>query len=325
MNTCLRYATGLGVALLLAPPVASAADWTLRVDAPWMNVGGHDQHALTVRNRDTSGTPAIDRSVAFDATVPSGLNFGLAVKRMDGGSGWGFDFIYFGATADKIRQTAAGSATNEVTFTASDQSYSSTAPGTVLYYDLREDNRLEVWTADAYYQRALAAGLELQLGVRFGDFDNDYRAVIGIENVEGTFFDNESNYPRMMGPLVGLGGTLGEGRSRIEGYLGQSLITGRASLRYSSQHFTGTPAAPTVDDRRFFSDYVQVAIPITELRLRYHYRLTERLTLSTGVSSQAWWDVPVPPGVTPDPNAGQTLQENTVVFYSVLASAEWRF
>jgi len=325
MNTSPRHAAWLGVVLLLASPAAPAADWALRFDAPWVDVGGHDQHALTIRNRDTSGTPAFETGAAIDVVWPSALNYGFAVKRLEHGSGWGFDFFYYGVTADGLRRTAAGSATNEVTFAASDQSYSSTDPATVLYYDLREDNRLEAWTADVYYQRTLVAGLELQFGLRFADFDNDHLSVLGIEGVEGTFLETSSNYPRMMGPLVGITGALGEGKSRIEAYLGQSLVAGRASLKYGSEHFTGTPAAPTVDDSRFFSDFVDVVIPISELRLRYTYRLTDQLSLGTGLAGQAWWDVQVPPGVIPDPNASQALQENTVVFYSVLASVEWRF
>lgn len=325
MNTSLYRTAWFGLVLLMAPPQAPAADWVLRLDAPWVDVGGHDPHALTIRNRDTSATPAVEVGAGIDVEWPTALNYGFSVKRLDGQSGWGFDFFYYGVTADGIRRTAAGTPTNEVTFTASDQSYSSTDAATVLFYELREDNRLEAWTADAYYQHALGAGLELQLGLRFGDFDNDYLATVGVEGVEGTFLETSSNYPRMMGPLVGIGGGIGEGRGRIEAYLGQSLIVGRASLKYASEHFTGTPTAPTVDDTRAFNDFVDAAIPITELRLRYTYRLTSSLSLATGLSSSAWWDVPVPPGVVPDPNAAQALQENTVVFYSVLASAQWRF
>ena len=310
---------------LLIAPAATAADWMLRLEPTSVDAYGHDQHALTIRNRDTTATPASEQAAGHDVEVPRVISTGLGLRRMDGNSGLGLDIFWYGVTADALQRTAAGSAGNEVVFEASDQTYSSTAPGTVLYYTLREDNRLEVWTADFYYARTLTQGVELQAGLRFGDFDNDYRATIGIQGVEGTFIDASSNYPRMMGPVVGLSGAFREQRHRLEGYLGQSVIVGRASLKYSANHFTGTPAAPTIDDRRYFSDFVNVAIPITELRLRYTYELTERWSLGTGASTSAWWNVPVPPGVAPGPNAGQTLQEDTVVFYSILASLEWRF
>jgi hypothetical protein len=161
--------------------------------------------------------------------------------------------------------------------------------------------------------------------VRFGDFDNDYRSVLGVETVEGTFLDTASNYPRMMGPLVGINGRLVRGRHSVEAYAGQSLIVGRAALGYTSRHFTGTPAAPAFDETRNLEDKVQTAIPITELRLRYSFALTERWSLGAGAGTSAWWDVPVPPGVEPDPNAAQTLHENTLVLYNVVASVEWRF
>lgn len=321
----LSTAWRIGALLLLASPAVPAADWTLRVEGNWADAHGHDQHALTVRDRDTGAAPATELITGVNVSLPRALNYGFSLKRLDGGMGWGFDVFWYGVTADGIRRSAAGSATREIVFEASDQRYASTDAGTVLYYSLREDNRLEAWTADLYCQRPLGPGVELQAGVRFGDFDNDYLSVLGVEGVEGTFLDTSSNYPRMMGPLVGISGGFRSGRNRIEAYVGQSLIAGRASLRYESRHFTGTPSAPAVDDRRFSHDFVSAAIPITELRLRYAYELTDRLSLGTGASTSAWWDVPVPPGVVPGADAATRRHENTVVFYSVLANAEWRF
>ena len=48
--------------------------------------------------------------------------------------------------------------------------------------------------------------LGLQLGLRFADFDNDYRAMVGVVNSNGLRIDASSNYGRMMGPLVGVVG-----------------------------------------------------------------------------------------------------------------------
>lgn len=311
--------------ILLFVPAAQAADWTLRLEGNWVEAYGHDQHALTIHDRDTSATPITDNKRAIEVEVPGAVHPGFALRRMTGATGFGLDVFWYGVTADAIRPTASGTATNEIVFEASDQSYSSSAPTDVLYYRLREDNRLEVWTADFVYLRSLSPALELQLGVRFGDFDNDYRAVLGVEGSEGTFLDTSSNYPRMMGPIVGFSGRFTEGRHRFEGYLGQSLILGRASLKYQSRHFTGTPSAPTVDDLEFLQARRQAAIPITELRLRYAFDLTAHWSVGTGASTSAWWDVPVPPGVIPGTDADGQLLENTLVFYSVLANVEWRF
>jgi len=327
MRDYIRKSAIAGAAFLLLPfaQPLQGADWILRAEPRYVEVYGHDQHALTLRSRDTSAVPAVESASGIDVENPPSPNLAVSIQRMEEGSGWGFDLFYFGVTADGINRTDAGSATVEVVYEASDQVYSSTAPTDVVYYTLRGDNRLEMWTGDLYYLRTLSPGLDLQLGIRFGDFDNDYHAVIGVQGSQGTFLDAVSNYPRMMGPLVGLSGTLAQGRHRIEGYLGQSVIVGRASLNYTALHFTGTPSSPTIDDQRRFSDFVQVAIPISELRLRYSFQLTGHLGLGIGLGTSAWWDVPTPPGVAPDPNAGQTLHEDTVVLYSLLTHVEWRF
>ena len=182
-------ARSLGALLLLAAPALPAADWTLRLDAASTGTYAHDRHALTIGSRDTSAVPILEQSAGIEVENPRSVNFGFGLRRVEDGSGWGFDFFYFGVTADGIRRSASGTATNEVTFAASDQSYSSTSAADVLYYRLREDNRLEMWTGDFYYIRALGPGLELQAGLRFGDFDNDYRSVLGVETSEGTFLD----------------------------------------------------------------------------------------------------------------------------------------
>jgi len=320
-----HFAACLGALSLLIAPAAPAADWNLRVEGSQGGAYGNDRHALTIHDRDTAGAPVTDRSAGIDVDLTASTNVGFGVQRVDDGSGWGFDLFYFGITADGINRTASGSATNEIVFDASAESYSSTSAATVLYYQLREDNRLEMWTAELYYLRRLTPGVELQTGLQFADFDNDYRSTVGIQGVEGTFLDASSNYPRMMGPLVALNSSFREQRHRVEAYLGQGVVMGRASIKYSARHFTGTPSAPTVDDERSFSDFVQAVIPISQLRLRYSFQLTERLSLGTGVSTSVWWDVPVPPGVEPGSDADTQLHENTVVLYGVLANVEWRF
>lgn len=324
-------AARLGVFLLLVTGAAPAADWTLRMDPNWTDVYGNDRHVLTIHQRDTGSTPTTDRKAAVELELKRTPQLGMGLRRVDELAGWGMDVWWYGATYEGIRLNAAGGATTPVVYEASGQTYTSSDPATVLYYILREDNRLEVWTADFYYIQNLStsarASAELQVGWRFGDFDNDYRAAVGVEGVEGHFLDASSNYPRMMGPLVAFNGSFKHGRSRIEGYIGQSLIVGRAELQSSQRHFNGAYSGqPTFDDETHFQDWLQVAVPITELRLRYSLELTERWALGAGASTSAWWDVSVPPNPVPaQGNAGEALRENTVVFYSILASVEWRF
>jgi len=319
--------------LLLATPLAHAADWTLRLEPAWVDVYGNDRHVLTIHQADTASTPTTERMTAIDLELARTLQLGLGLRRMEALSGWGMDIWWYGATVEGIGLTGAGGATTPLTYEADAQTYTSNDPATVLYYILREDNRLEVWTADFYYIRTLAssadASVEIQAGLRFGDFDNDYRSGVGIQGVEGTFLDASSNYPRMMGPLVGVDARFRNGRNLIEAYIGQSLIVGRAELQSQNRHFNGPfteVPEPTFDAETHFHDWLQVAVPITELRLRYTFELTDRWAVGAGASTSAWWDVSVPPISVPGQgNAGAALQENTVVFYSILAHVEWRF
>ena len=324
---------GTACLVLLAPPLVHAADWTLRLEPTWVDPYGNDRHVLTIHESNTGTTPTTERMTAIDLELERTLQMALGLRRMGGSSGWGMDIWWYGATVQGIGLNGAGDATTPLTYEADTQTYTSNAPATVLYYILREDNRLEVWTADFFYIRTLGssadASVEIQAGVRFGDFDNDYRSALGIQGVEGTFLDASSNYPRMMGPLVGLNVRFRHDRSRIEAYIGQSLIVGRAELQSQNRHFNGPFSEvpePTFDAETHFHDWLQVAVPITELRLRYTFELTDRWAVGAGASTSAWLDVSVPPtSVPPQGNAGAALQENTVVFYNILAHVEWRF
>jgi hypothetical protein len=81
------------------------------------------------------------------------------------------------------------------------RSFGSQEPGEVLYYQTLEDTTVELWVVDLYARRQIAASggrsLALLFGLRNSDFDNDYRAIAGIETVGGTRIDASSNYSRL--------------------------------------------------------------------------------------------------------------------------------
>ncbi len=335
-----RGAAAAVLALLLAPGTAGPAQaeeeggWSVELGAVYVEAYGHDQHVLTIHELDLDASPPVDDKTAVsldtDDTFAYRGEFQYARKTW----GLGVDFFWFVTTQNVApRRAAAGGPAgpiDQVVFEVADRRFTSSRPGEVLFYDLLEDTDLEAWTLDLYGTRVLAEGPEsairLQLGLRLGDFDNDYRAVVGVEGVGGVRLDASSNYDRMMGPLAGLYGEFHRGRNALEGYFGQSLLLGKVEkLTSMSREFTGpfSESPAFVASERFRTDQ-DVAIPITELRLDWRYRITEHLAAGLGAHASAWWDVPVPPGVVPAAGGDQALHENTVVFFGVLAAVKWR-
>jgi hypothetical protein len=199
----------------------------------------------------------------------------------------------------------------------------------VLFYRVLEDTEIALWTLDAYGVRALAQSggghLGLQFGVRFADFDNDYRAIVGVEGSNGQRFDASSNYGRMTGPLVGVrGGILGE-RADLEGSLSQSVVIGEPALEVLTRRFTGPADSPTFTTQELFKSTQDIAIPISELRIKATVSLFDHVSLGGGVSASVWWDVAVPPGIVPIPGGDQALHENTLVFLGLMGILEIRF
>jgi hypothetical protein len=47
--------------------------------------------------------------------------------------------------------------------------------------------------------------------------------------------------------------------------------------------------------------------------------------VSTGAHTSTWWDVPVPPGVTPTEDGDEALHEDTVIFFGLLGGLKFTF
>ena len=247
---------------------------------------------------------------------------------------WGVDIFWFDTAQSAASRTAAADGpsgpVNDVVFQVADRSFTSSGPSEVLYYSVLEDTDLAAWTVDLYGMRTLAgnsdSGIHLQFGLRIGDFDNDYRAVVGMQDATGSRLDASSNYDLMMGPLVGLAGDFHSGRNHIEGYIGQSVLLGSVELTSMSREFTGPSSdAPSFYAQETLSTVKDVAVPITEFRLNWTYRLSKLLSLGLGANTSVWWDVAVPPGVIPIEGGDGALHENTIVFFGVLGVVELRF
>jgi hypothetical protein len=192
-----------------------------------------------------------------------------------------------------------------------------------------EDTENILWTIDAYAVRTLVQGsgssLGLQLGVRFADFDNDYRVMVGLEGSNGLRFDASSNYGRMTGPLVGIRGSIAGRRIDVSGAFSQSVVVGEPALEVLTRRFTGPADSPTFTTSELFETVQDIAIPITELRIKATLGLVDRVALGVGLMASAWWDVPVPPGIVPIPGGDQVLHENTLAFVGLMGILEIRF
>lgn len=317
---------------IVTPTRAGERQWTLRYTPALTAVEGHDQHVLTIHEID-DGPPLLDTKSVVTLDTDRKLTYGLELRNDGENWGWGVNFFLYGATVNGIHRMAAAEGPSgildEVVFEIADEQYASQDPGEVLFFDLLDDNRLEVWTFDLYGTRIVGrtdkGAFRVQLGLRVGDFDNDYRAVVGLEDVEGTRVDASSNYPAMMGPLVGLIGDVHRGHHEFRGYVGQSVLLGEASLRRNSRHFTGPFSGASFDTLESFGTTQDVAIPVTEIRADWTYRIGRHIGVGLGASVSAWFDVPVPPGAVPVPGGDEALHENTIVFTGMTGAFEWRF
>lgn len=312
---------------------ADEGEWSLSIEPLFVNVYGHDQHILTTHEIDFDSIPRTTDRTGLSLDTDSGPGYRGEVQYSRGGWTWGVDFFWFKTNQSAPGQTASASgAIDEVVFEVADQEYRSSGPDEVLYFRTLGDTAIAVWTVDLYGMRTLAEGpdgsIRLQFGLRNGDFDNDFRAVVGIEGVRGSRFDASSNYDRMNGLLLGLAGNVRLGRNEIDAHLSQSLLIGNVELSNQSREFSGSfdgDDNETFDAQELFTTYRDVAIPVSEFRIRWTYEVTERISLGGGIFSSVWWDVPVAPGVIPGEGGDQVLHENTIIFLGGSAAVIFTF
>jgi hypothetical protein len=334
-DSAVRAVLPIIAALGVGGPVhAEERRWNVKLEPVYTAVYGHDPHVLTIHDRDLDSAPTLDSKTGVSLDTDDGLAYRVEFQYSRGQWAWGVDYFLLLTSQSAADRTAAADGPagpiEEVVFEVADRSFTSTDPSEVLFYSVLEDTDLEIWTADFYGVRTLAekpdSSIRLQIGLRVGDFDNDYRAVVGVQGVNGSRLDASSNYPLMMGPLVGLAGSVRRGRNSIEGSIGQSLLIGSAELSSMSREFTGPfSVTPTFVAQERFEKDQDVAIPITEFRVRWTCRLGDHVSLGAGVDTSLWWDVPVPPGVVPIENGDEALHENTVVLFGLLGSVNFTF
>jgi hypothetical protein len=280
----------------------------------FVDVGGHDPELV-----DANGQKLI-----FETDSGPGYRFGL---RRDRRQRWGvgIDFFWFTGAQDSPLRTDSGDDANSVSWLIADGGFTSSSPGDVLFLERLSDTDLNAWTVDLFAIRTLSSGekgaIRLLFGLRNADFDNDIRAVVGVENVGGTRIDASSNYGRMIGPLIGVGLDRAHGRHLFELQLTQSVVFGDAELSVAHSDFSG---AFTGEEQEFiavrqFSREESVTIPMTELQARWTYALSPRVEVGLGALVSLWVDVSTPPGVEPRGSLDSTYK-STIAFSGLFAS-----
>ena len=321
-------AGGLLAALALALPAeAQRPGWRIRLEPIHLDLRGHDPHVLTIHDADLPS--ATDRRSAVLLDTRSDAAWRGELRHQGARWAFGAEFTWFQTVQDAPVLSRAAAAGEEVTFEIADDEFVSAAPDEVLYYRTLDDTELALWTLDLFGEHTLAesggARLALRFGVRFADFDNDYRAVVGLEDVAGTRVDAESNYGRMTGPLVGVTGSVVMGDVGLEGQLAQAVVLGEPTWNGQSRRFTGPfGGSPAYVSETTFGTTASVTIPISELQVRARYGFGW-FALGAGLHASAWWDVGVPPGLTPVEGGGQLLAENTLVLLGLSGFAEIGF
>lgn len=334
----LTATTLMFLAAVAAVGPARAGDWTLLIEPTLMDAYGHDQHVLNIHEIVIDPAHTADTTTGVNLETEDSVAFHSELRYSADTWAWGVDVtVFYTDQGTPDRTAAAGEAIDQVVFAVADRSFISSDPSEVLFYGVLEDTSLQTWTVDLYALRTLTEGpgskLQLQLGLRTADFDNDYRAVVGIQDVGGRRLDASSNYDRMIGPLLGVIGRAQFGRSTVETAIALSVLLGSVELESMAREFTGPLSVafpveaeiPTTTSTETFKALEDVAIPVADLRIKWTYRITGWLALGVGASSSTWWDVPVPPGVVPGDDGLDTQHENTIVFFGMAGIVELTF
>lgn len=311
---------------------AADSEWSLLLEPMIMDAYGHDPHVLTIHEIDLGTTPTVDTKTPVTLDTDSGLAYRFELTYVRENWALGLDFFWFNTSQGRPSRTAAANGPagpiDQVDFEVADRTFTSDDPGEVLLFGVLEDTDLIAWTVDLYAVKTLVetpeSGLQLQFGLRNADFDNDFHSVTAVQGVAGSLIDASSNYPRMIGPVVGLSGDVHFGRNSLRGYIGQSVIFGTAELRHTTRDFTGPVDAPTIVATERFGKEQEVAIPITEFRLNWLYPISQHIALGVSANTSVWWDVPVPPGVIPISEGDQLFEENTIVYFGLALAVKFR-
>lgn len=212
--------------------------------------------------------------------------------------------------------------------------------------DYWAEDKLEVRTYDLFLGRTLAEKKDsfanFTLGAKFGSLKT--RENLGQEqraflyDLGGYTFDNqirlestaEANLDSMIGPVLGFQGEAKRGKFGIEGFINHAVLFGKVEQTglwididdmLWIDPVTGETVWHDVLTGEFsFSKNEKVALPVTELKLKVTYHITDNISIGVGGFYSVWWDAPVAPKWSmpgdwvSDEGTGWRLQERTLIF-----------
>lgn len=133
----------LWISAARSPAHAAEQGWSLLFEPTLMDAYGHDQHVLTVHERDLGATPTLDRRTPVTLDTESGFAPRFEVRYGWEEWGLGLDFFWFDTSQGRPSQTATAGAVDEVVFEVSDRSFVSDDPGEVLVFEVLEDTDIK--------------------------------------------------------------------------------------------------------------------------------------------------------------------------------------
>jgi hypothetical protein len=211
------------------------------------------------------------------------------------------------------------------------------------------NNSLGVWNIDVYGIKTLGefenGRINITFGAKFGSIDNKISETFNrspeTNNSYGYFYSNSesgsainsANANFLIGPSIGIQGLGKYGKHRLEGFVSQSVLIGNidyktiTSRQYLSSYSYPSYYAPynysysySYNDNMTLSGSETVAIPVTEMKIKYLYDVTENLSLGVGFFGSAWINTPMTPAAQ-----FNDRQYKTLFFYGGLASINLRF
>lgn len=235
--------------------------------------------------------------------------------------------------------------------------YNELEPSYFSPVDYWAEDKLEVWTGDLFLSRTLAEKKDsfanFSLGAKLGSlktkenlgqkqraFIYDYLGYTFGNHVtlEGT---SETNYGFMAGPVLGFQGKVKRQKFGIEGFINQSVLFGKVKHTGLWEDIddilwtdpaTGEIVWHDVYTGEFsFSKDEEVALPVTELKLKVLYHIRKNISISCGAFYSIWWNAPVAPKWsvpgewTAGEGTGWRLQERTLKFGGWMVDLSFRF
>ncbi len=354
----LQYSTVIaGVYFLLASVGNAQEGWNLQLEPMYMEVGGANTHQANITtttynfNSYSPLTSSVTQSTNFNLGGNGTFRGQFEYMPEDWGigiSGWWFD------TSGSLSQnypSPAIPASNSYTVSSIAYTSNTLSPyipssnsGSVL--KTSANSTLSVWSLDAYGMTSLgnfeSSRINMTFGVKFGGLTNSssetYNATPATNVSYGYYTDTTSssgigttsaNANFLVGPAIGFQGMGKFGNHRLEGFLNQSVLIGNvsrksASLYQVSDQYSSNYAYYSYSYQYSypysaqFSNSETKAIPVTEMKIKYMYDVTENLSLGLGVFASVWVDAPTY-------SATQSNDTKTLVFYGGLASVGLKY